>query len=204
MNPLAVAILIVLVLLIARAASKKSDEDVPIPTRSCGCLGPCKCDKGNSTCQVRRPSTPGPCKINDELSVSSKKLAPNVFWENGEYPNAPAGFGLSSGEMKYQLPHPRDKLQDLIDNKDRLDIDMDRKTRLGYPVNPSCPCEPMAEQLQKASAWSSYVWQQPAPIMNYFKPPFPEDDMFSRDGMRLSLYGYSTPDTRDWMLDPHN
>ena len=183
------------------ASNKKDQENVTIPTRSCGCLGPCKCKKGNASCQVRSPNSPGPCKINDELNVCPSKLHPNAFWENKQYRKAPAGFGLSSEELKYQLPHPQEPWQPMLNNQKRLAIDLDRKTRLGYPINPSCTCEPMGEQMKKAAAYNKYLWEQPAPIMNYFKPAYPEDDM--RPDTRLSLYGYSTPDNRDWLLDPH-
>ena len=216
MNALAIGLVIFLILLIAgsTAMSGSNGASNSAPAKSgCACsgthpAGPCKCPRGCKTCNVRDARYPaasvgcggcscgcsetGVCTCGSDCGCGCKKLTlhPNAFWE-GEGNQAPAGFGLSSGEMKYQLPHPPHTLKEMADNRTRLDIDMDRKTRLGYPKNPSCPCESVGDQMKKAAAYNTYLWEQPAPIMNYFRPPYPEDYMSDRLGMKMSFEGYA-------------
>lgn len=103
------------------------------------------------------------------------RLYPDAFWEDG-YTNSPPGFGLSSGEIQFQLPHPQDPAF-LEQKKQWQQIDNDRKRRIGYSTK---SCESAADWMAKASGYTSYLWQQPAPIMNYFKPSYPEDDASDR------------------------
>ena len=140
---------------------------------------------GNTTVVVRNSNsnTKSSCACGPKSGPT--QLYPDAFWEDGDA-KAPAGFGLSSGEIQYQLPHPKHPLQTPSEHRQRLHIDMDRKTRLGYPKNPSCTCESVGDLVIKAAAYPKYVWEQPAPIMNYFESPYPEDDASSPVGMKLT------------------
>jgi len=107
-----------------------------------------------------------------QTSCRGVRLYPNAFWE-ADYVESPPGFGLSSGEIQFQLPHPHDPHDYLIQKNQWQQIDNDRKQRIGYSTK---SCESDCDLVTKASGYTSYLWQQPAPIMNYFKPSYPEDN----------------------------
>lgn len=148
------ALVIILLLLIIWHSNKKKDKEQPKVTPSIQTVPVATCHGGSR----------------------GVRLYPDAFWDDG-YTNSPPGFGLSSGEIQFQLPHPQDP-QEFIEQKNQWQrIDSDRKCRIGYSTQ---SCESPADWMTKASGYTSYLWQQPAPIMNYFKPPYPEDDASDR------------------------
>lgn len=113
-----------------------------------------------------------------------------------DYP-AGSGFGLSSGEIHYQLPHPHDA-HGPADNLRLMQIAANQKAyhhKGGFEL--SC-----GDVHRQAAAWPAYVWQQPAPITNYFNEPYPEDTMSDGANMEYNSsgpsfnpnHGYNTPE----------
>lgn len=174
-----IVILILVILFLAWVGSKRSKRaishvgsDVSHPC-SCGCSSP-----QTKSCQTWHPHE-----------------RPTYF---DDYP-ASSGFGLSSGEIQYQLPHPHDAYNE-ADSVRQMQIAMNKKAhhhKGGFEL--SC-----GDVTQQAAAWPAYVWQQPAPISNYFNKPYPEDTM--SDGANMEYdpegpswnpnHGYNAPEYR--------
>lgn len=161
------ALVIILLLLIVWHSNKKPKKNETDVAPNVSNLG------NSSVSSVSNIPTPH-CHV---------RLYPDAFWE-ADYVQAPPGFGLSSGEIQFQLPHPQDPHDYIEQKKQWQQIDCDRKRRIGYSTK---SCESPADWMTKASGYTSYLWQQPAPIMNYFKPSYPEDDASDRSVNNINL-----------------
>lgn len=181
-----IALLIVLFIIFMIASQ---NEKTKSHSCSCGCAqtGVCSCEGCDCGCAKPECSGCGCAGIKPSWHPHNR---PRYFDDH------PGGFGLSSGEMKYQLPHPHDAFG-VANSIQQLHIEEHRQKnhhKGGFELS----CDGGATQ---AKAWNAFVWNQPTDNTNYFNEPYPEDTMSDGSNMQYRSsspsfngnHGYSTP-----------